>query len=212
METHLVNAAFLKGGTFHLILMDCTTQPGDVLSEFVTWLSMNSLDVSTIIIALMSMLRSMLMLWPSLIELDFENSQRKIGTGLVILIILFDLVCHIKGYFPPLYYHLTRKDDSDASNHFVTIRRFCIIGSTSLVVSLRICQCLWIKYHRENQRACANMSSTSKQISAHFALLYGRIKAIHAICIHFTIFHQLYAYYGCKNKWHSSLMKVFFCK
>ena len=83
---------FFEGSTLHLILMDCTSQPGNVLPEFVTWLTVNSVDVSTIIIALMSTLRSLLMFWPSLIELDFEESQRRVGIGLAILILLFDFL------------------------------------------------------------------------------------------------------------------------
>ena len=127
--------------------MDCTSQPGNVLPEFVTWLTVNSVDVSTIIIALMSTLRSLLMFWPSLIELDFEESQRRVGIGLVISILLFDFMCHIKGYFPPLYYHIIRMDHTEASNHFVSIRRFIIISSTLLFISMRICQRLRIKDH-----------------------------------------------------------------
>ena len=85
-------------------------------------------------------------------ELDFEDRQRKTLTGLVISIILFDLVCHIKSYFPPLYYHLMRRDHTEASNHFVSVRRFIIIGSTCLVIGLMIWQRVCEKDNRRRRR------------------------------------------------------------
>ena len=107
------------------VLMHCTEGTGVTIAAIVAWPADNLSDLFILILAAISILHQVIILFPHMIEKDLNLAFKLLGVVLVSFCVIPDIFSYKIGHMPTLYYELRKvpnyKFDSFNLNRFLKI-------------------------------------------------------------------------------------------
>ena len=123
--------------TFYRWTMDCTLNSGQVLATILTWPTFNVHDSMVLILLASSVFHQLLILYPHLIEKDFNVWFKVLGVVLVSYAVATDIIMFWHGIYPPNYYEMRRLPEKFEGLIFRrTTLAICLVVTTLLRLNI----------------------------------------------------------------------------